>query len=304
MRSKAATTFLVATLFALLTASPADGDEHNRGWRTAGKITKQTAQVTLSEQDTRSLETVGPYAGKVPSGAKVPPKVPYEYKTVMACGQNGPTTEGGLACTPALTACESVPNASGPHVRVYRRQALPGQEPTGWSQVGTTCYPELVPGGANRPQLTLAMIRDAWAKTPFAKPGLSTQPVGGRTLVTLPTYFEIKWPADGFQPDEVRTVTLLGQQVRIKPTFKSNNFVFGDGTSSGPTSSFGGPYPTGDITHKYDKAGTVTVSASTVYGGEFSINGGAYVPIPGTATVTGPSQQLTIVTAKNRLVNE
>ncbi|BDZ59985.1 hypothetical protein GCM10025872_36420 [Barrientosiimonas endolithica] len=269
-----------------------------------GQVGGDSAYLGKTASETRALPAAGDYEGKVKSGTKVPPKVPYEYKTVVACGQNGPNTEGGLVCSPALTACLSVPDASGPYVRIYRRQAFPGQEPTGWRDVGTTCYPELVPGGASRPQLTLAMIRDAWSKTPFAKPALRTQPVGGRTLVTLPTYFEISWPSDGFQPDEVRTVTLLGQQVRIKPTFKSNNFVFGDGTSSGPTSSFGGPYPTGDITHKYDKAGTVTVSASTVYGGEFSVNGGAYVPIPGTATIAGPSQQLTIVTAKNRLVNE
>ncbi|CAG7571002.1 hypothetical protein FB554_3026 [Barrientosiimonas humi] len=269
-----------------------------------GAVKEEAIYNGLSRTETQELPSVGDYEGSAKAGTKVPAKVPYEYNTVMACGQNGPNSDGGLVCSPALTACENVPDANGPYVRVFRRQVFPGQEPTGWRQVGTTCYPELVPGGASRPQLTLAMIRDAWSKTPFAKPALRTQPVGGRTLVTLPTYFEISWPSDGFQPDEVRTVTLLGQQVRIKPTFKSNNFVFGDGTSSGPTSSFGGPYPTGDITHKYDKAGTVTVSASTVYGGEFSVNGGAYVPIPGTATVAGPSQQLTIVTAKNRLVNE
>lgn len=302
MRSKPANVIALTVAVSLFTAQGAVAKD--RGWNATGKVADQETRVTLSEKETRDLEEVGDYEGPVEAGTKVPPKVPYEYNTVMACGQNSPNGEGGLACTPALTACENIPNATGPLVRVFRRQALPGQEPTGWKQAGTTCYPELVPGGANRPQLTLAMIRDAWANTPFAKPALRTQPVGGRTLVTLPTYFEISWPSDGFQPDEVRTVTLLGQQVRIKPTFKSNNFVFGDGTSSGPTSSFGGPYPTGDITHKYDKAGTVTVSASTVYGGEFSVNGGAYVPIPGTATVAGPSQQLTIVTAKNRLVNE
>jgi hypothetical protein len=42
------------------------------------------------------------------------------------------------------------------------------------------------------------------------------QPEGNLTLVTLPTFFEVKWPSAGFQPGEIDTTTLLGHRVRIR----------------------------------------------------------------------------------------
>lgn len=146
-----------------------------------------------------------------------------------------------MGCPLAFEVCLSVPDATGPYVVVYRRTVEPaaagGQPQTGtWERVGTTCWPDLVPGEATRPRLTLAMITAQWRKTDFAKPQISSQPVGGRTLVNLATYFQLQWPTAGFQPEEVDTVTLLGHRVRIKPTFKSNTFYFGDGTSMATTS--------------------------------------------------------------------
>ena len=100
----------------------------------------------------------------------------------------------------------------------------------------------------------------------------------------------------------MRTVTILGNTVRIKPVLKSNTYVFGDGASEGPTSSLGGTWPDGDVQHTYRKRGTVTTRITTVYGGQFSVNGGEFQDLPGTATLTGPAQQLQVVEAKTRLV--
>ncbi|YAL83348.1 hypothetical protein ACMYYO_00675 [Dermacoccaceae bacterium W4C1] len=183
-----------------------------------------------------------------------------------------------------------------------RREVTNGSPSGTWENVGRTCFPEDVPGGASRPALTLTVVRSAFADTPFAKPQVSMQPVGNRTLVTLPTYFQVQWPSAGFGPGEVHAVTLLGYPVRIRPVFQANTFTYGDGSSSGSTKSMGGVYPTGDITHRYEKSGTYTVNASTTYSGEFSVNGGPWMQIPGSVTVSGPEQSLTVVTAKNRLV--
>ncbi len=165
--------------------------------------------------------------------------------------------------------------------------------------MGTTCFPNLVPNG--KPQLTLAMIVHEWRFTPFAKPTLSIQPVKNTTLVTLPTYFQLTWAAAGNQPDEIRTVTLLGHVVRIKPTLKSNTYIFGDGTSSPATPSLGGTYPTGDIKHAYDDPGSFSTSVRTTYGGQFSVDGAAWQDIEGTTVVTGPGEPLRVVTSTNRL---
>jgi len=112
----------------------------------------------------------------------------------------------------------------------------------------------------------------------------------------------VSWPATGFQPGEIDTITLLGTPVRIRPTLQGYTYVFGDGTSFGPTASPGGPYPIGDITHAYPTAGTYNARIDITYGGEFSVAGGAWIPIPDTVTVAGRLQPLTVKTVHARLV--
>lgn len=261
------------------------------------------AYTGYDEQETRALER----SDKAPvmvANKKVIKQVPYEYMTLLACGNNFPTKGRELGCTSAYQICTDA-NAEGPYTRIYRRftEIAPGT-PNPWRSVGTTCWPNAVPNSNNRPRLTMAMIKSQWEHTPFAKPTASTQPVGGRTLVTLPAYFQLHYPAAGFQPNEINTVTLLGHQVRIRPTFKHNVFTYGDGTTSGPTQSAGGVYPDGDIKHAYTKAGHYVTSVATTYGGQYSVDGGAWADIPGTITVAGPSSAIEVVTTKNELVNE
>jgi len=128
------------------------------------------------------------------------------------------------------------------------------------------------------------------------------EPVGNRTLVNLPNYFTANFSGAGYGPGKVRTVTLLGHRVQIKPILKSNTFHFGDGASLGPTSSRGGGYPDGDVKHTYLNRGTVLASVTTVYGGQFAVDGGEFTDLPGTATITGPTQPVQVLEAKGRLV--
>jgi hypothetical protein len=156
-----------------------------------------------------------------------------------------------------------------------------------------------VPGATN--VLTMQMILDEFHKTAFARPTPSIQPVGLKTLVNLPTYFELKWPAAGFAPNEVDTTTLVGRRVEIKPTFQNATYIFGDGQSAGPTSSLGGPHPTGDVIHTYRKAAVAPVQVNVTYGGQFRVDGGAWVTIPDTVTIEGTPVNLTVAEAKARL---
>ena len=59
--------------------------------------------------------------------------------------------------------------------------------------------------------------------------------------------------------------------------------------------------PTGDITHEYLQAAQVTPYISVEYGGEVSVDGGAWSTIPGSATVEGPASPLQVLTSQNRL---
>jgi hypothetical protein len=186
--------------------------------------------------------------------------------------------------------------------RLYRRELDANGKPlAGWRILGTTCFPQLVPA---RPVLDTARILAAFHNTVWSKPTVHIQPEGNVTLVTLPTYFEVTWPAAGYKPGEIDTVALLGNAVRIRPTAHAYNYVFGDGTTSGRTTSSGGTYPDGDITHAYAKKGRYNTRIDITYGGEYSIGGGPWIPISDTVPISGKPQTLTVKTAHARLVSK
>jgi hypothetical protein len=225
----------------------------------------------------------------------------FEYSSRYACPL---VTVADYLCATAVQACAGNTPAQGlgPQLRVYRREvAAKGAAPKAWTDIGTTCSPEIAPG---KPVLGLRPILAAFHKTLWAKPSVHIQPEGNVTLVTLPTYFEVKWPAAGFKPGEIDTVALLGSPVRIRPTAHAYNYVFGDGTTSGQTTSSGGTYPDGDITHAYAKKGRYNTRIDITYGGEYSIGGGPWIPITDTVTIPGQRQTLTVKTAHARLVSK
>ena len=231
----------------------------------------------------------------------------FDYASVANCGSNAPDNPNvDDFCAGAAAACagNTAAEGMGPSVRLFRRAIDAVGRPTGpWVQYGITCFPEDAPGA--RPVVTMAMVIAAFHDTAFSKPTLEIQPKGNVTLVTLPTYFETRWPQRGFEPGEVDHVDparMAGFRVEIRPKAKSLTYVYGDGTSSGPTTSLGGPYPEGDITKAYPRSGNFTVRADATYTGEFRVNGGEWIDIPGDVTIRGTPETLQVKTAKARLV--
>ena len=159
----------------------------------------------------------------------------------------------------------------------------------------------MVPGVG--PQLSLAMIRDAFHDTNFAIPTVNIQPEGDVTLVNLPTFFEVRFPKAGFGPDEVDTpdpARLLGYHIEVRPRLKSVTYHLGT-TTVGPTTSLGGPHPTGDVRATYRQPGTHRVRADIVYTGQFRVGGGQWLDIPGEVDLQGAPATLTVREAKSRL---
>lgn len=78
-------------------------------------------------------------------------------------------------------------------------------------------------------------------------------------------------------------------------------YHYGDGTTFGPTSNAGGPYPAGTITHTYTKTGRVSTRIDMTVSGEYKEGDGAWTPIPGTTTITGNTTQLTVRPLQSRL---
>lgn len=294
--------FMIATgLMAWTATSAAYADDSNPcSFGGCTRIDGDAAYSGMSELATRGLPKES--ESTVGEGKKTVTKlIPYEYDTLLACPANNSPDKSEVGCEKAFKTCINIENAEGPLKTVFRRLTVPkGKD--GWHNLGETCWPKLVPGATSKPELTVAMIRSAFARTPFVKPEATMEPVGNRTLVNLPTYFTADFSGVGYGPNEVRTVTLLGHRVQIKPVLESNTFRFGDGTSLGPTGSRGGGYPDGDVKHTYLERGTFSASVTTVYGGQFAVDGGAFTDLPGTATIAGPVQPIQVLEATGRLV--
>lgn len=141
----------------------------------------------------------------------------------------------------------------------------------------------------------------AWTTQLFTKPGVKIQPVGNTTLTGLPTYFRAAFGAEGLAPGESVTTTVLGHTVTIRPASALYTYHYGDGTSHGPTTDAGGTYPSGKITHTYGRKAVVTTRIDVTLTGEFRIGGGAWQPIPGSTTVRGTPEQLTVAVLQSRL---
>ena len=233
----------------------------------------------------------------------------FEYTTVANCPgtQPGSSTANDF-CAAAAKACagNKPEQGLGPSAKLFKREVDAAGKPSGpWVQYGITCFPQDAPGAPAR-ALTMAMVQAAFHDTAFARPSLKIQPKGNVTLVTLPTYFELAWPQAGFQPGEVDRPDpgrMLGFDVQIRPLLESVEYVYGDGTTSGPTTSRGGPYPSGDIRKAYDRSGTFPVRADVTYRGQFRVDGGEWIDIPGTVSVQGTPEDLQVKTAHARLVS-
>ncbi len=241
----------------------------------------------LGDSDVRNLP--GAPAGGPTSGDR------YEYHFEIACAG----AAAGASCRGALLACIGI--GPGPLHDVARRVVHDDGRAEAWVRVGDTCFP---PASA-APQLTYAMILEAFHLTPWAKGSISTQPKGDVTLVGLKTYFRVSWSSDGFEPGEVDAVDparMLGHRVDIRPRVVGVVYRFGDGASEGPTTDLGGIYPTGRVTHSYSKAGVYPTHVEVIWSADFRVDGGAWTPIPQEVTVTGPDTPVTVKTARAVLV--
>ena len=225
----------------------------------------------------------------------------YEYMSLNDCAQAQPGTASEAAsCPHALRDCP--PGTLGPYLRIWRRTMVGGLQIAPWDRIGVTCASDVAPGA--RPTITMADIKAQFMRTPWAKAIINTQPAGNVSLVNLPTYYQLTWTAAGFEPGEIDQSILVGVRVHIRPRLIGLTYTFGDGATAGPTTSTGGTYPTGDITHTYRAPGPFPVRVSTTFGADYSLDARTWQPIPATVTIPGPTTTVTVRQARAVLVNQ
>jgi len=112
------------------------------------------------------------------------------------------------------------------------------------------------------------------------------------SFVNLETYF---WCGDGARTcnalgEGERTVTLLGQAVRIRPRIVSYEWRFGDGSSERVTA--------GRVAHTYGHTGAMAVSVTLTWTADYAVGGDGFRPIGGTTTTTSPVRLLPVQEAQ------
>jgi PKD domain len=112
------------------------------------------------------------------------------------------------------------------------------------------------------------------------------------SFVNLETYF---WCGDGGQTcvalgEGERTVTLLGQVVRIRPRIIGYEWRFGDGSSERVTAA--------RVAHTYGRAGSMAVSVILTWTADYAVGGGGFRPIGGTTTTTSAVRLLPVQEAE------
>lgn len=264
---------LAVLLSALLVAQPSlamgVGDGHI--------IADATKGVPTSEQP-------GIINASQPNG-----KPAYVFEKYSSCIGLEPGTRTPATCTAMNAKCDAKPN--GELVDWHYRSAEPGSTMKLF-QAGVCWYPgdPTDTPGRRAPAFTITEFR----RLPLKAAAITTQP-GRHTLKGAYTNIYAVVDDQEFAP------ILAGQAIRVRAHPTEFRWSYGDGTSR--TLAFqGGPLLPGEAeldtetrsSHIYQNTGDFNVSVTTVYVGEYSVNGGPWVPIAGTATVQTPSKVISV----------
>ncbi|WP_181275403.1 hypothetical protein [Brevibacterium oceani] len=101
-------------------------------------------------------------------------------------------------------------------------------------------------------------------------------------------------------------MTLLTYAVTVKVTPEKFHWDFGDETGKTTTTKGAKPRPGGapQIGHEYQKSGKVSVSMTATFSGEFSVDGGPWLPIDGFAHVASNDIAIDVYRYHRYLVDE
>ncbi|WP_415857435.1 hypothetical protein, partial [Sinomonas sp. G460-2] len=175
----------------------------------------------------------------------------------------------------------------------------PQASPGAWERLEQACMFDGVPPERPGGGLVVAVTERQLRELPIAAPVLGSQP-GRHTLKGAETNLYAEPAGQSFR------LTIAGRAVEVRVAPAEYRWSYGDGTTL-TTAAPGGPIPEarwGEKTatsHAYTATGDVAASLATVFTGEFSVEGGPFQPIAGTATVPSTPRALTVWRSEVRL---
>ena len=222
---------------------------------------------------------------------------PRASRVVPACDGNQPTLTNPLdaLCPQAAAMCAATPEPTDMMFWFFTGPpGTPAPTTTQWTRTGQACLrTDQLPGTTATPTVTAQDFR----RLPLPPGHLHIQPSTGRTLINIPTNLYVE------ATTTILPTTVLGTPVRVRATPTSYDWTFRDGHTLHTTDP-GAPYPDLRTPHTYTTTGTMTLTLATTYTGEYALPNGPWIPIPGTATVTSPTQPLTVIAAHAELVQD
>lgn len=284
---------------------------------------------TLNVYDQKGKDISGNPGGTPPPGQSHPgnpsnaslgdkgPKIKNAPKDVKVQIKSEACSDRGVEqCSQSRAACDTAAGGNGyapPTITWIKVDDGP------WTYNGLSCGPPNsvtipgAPGQAPRtvpvqapPVPTFAQIQTAFRELPFSKPSVTVQPKDMRTLKNFTTFYAASWPNNsGLQPGETsKPIKLLSWTVEFKVAAQDYRYNFGDNKTSGWTSSPGGTYPDGDVTHKYATTGDMNVKIDARLTGQYRVNGGDWQDIATVADLQDePVDTLEVVGTRTRLTS-
>ncbi|SDD25183.1 hypothetical protein SAMN05216410_3047 [Sanguibacter gelidistatuariae] len=167
-------------------------------------------------------------------------------------------------------------------------------------------------GTYSEPELNSVLVCN---RAPGTAPLVVTQ-ADFRTLRLTPSAIVVG-PTQGWVPvnmiavvytdaqPQVITTTLLGQPVTVRATPHDFVWDWADGSTPTTTTDPGQPWPNHTVAYAYTRAGQYTVTMTTTWTGEYSLDSGAtYTPITGTAATISTAPPLTVKELRTHLVED
>lgn len=206
-----------------------------------------------------------------------------------ACDGNAPGRPLMSLCSAALTKCADPDETWVWEFQAQIRAGSVSQDD--WHSTGRS----MCRGPANPPNKGITFTAKDFRRLPLPAEKIEIQPDTRQTLVNVPTDLFVTTNTVMLQ------TTILRQRVQVSAEAVQFQWNYGDGYGL-KTKNPGGPYPVLDTAHIYRTAGTVTLNLTTTYTGKYSVAGGPWRNINGTASVASPTVQIVVVQAEGRLV--